>query len=115
MQMSMSKDGVRVTFGRPVIGPRHYVAVAGGGWTETFKRSDADEALVIFAGKNSVVELVDNFLEHMRLANKGKVTWSDVTLYLGRIYRISTDKVPMMVGVAFWAKVAEIEDSTESN
>lgn len=117
MQISMAKDGVRVTFSRPVVGPKHYVAIAGGGWTETFLRTTADAELCAFAGKNAVGELIDNFLEHMRLADKGKITWSDITLYLARNHRIHTDKVPMMVAVAFWAKVAEIEDadSREAN
>ena len=51
----------------------------------------------------------------MELSNKSKITWSDITLYLGRITRIHADKIPMNVGVAFWAKIVTIEDAKESN
>lgn len=107
--------GYRVTYGRPTIGPKHYVAVAGNGWTETFLRLEADSALKIFAGIAPVAELVNNFLDHMELSNKSKITWSDITLYLGRIARLHADKIPMNVGVAFWAKIVQIEDAKESN
>lgn len=111
----MTSHGYRVTYGRPVIGPKHYVAVAGNGWTETFVRAEADSALQTFAGKAPVSEMVNNFLDHMELSNKSKITWSDITIYLGRIARLNTDKVPMNVGVAFWARIVQIEDAKESN
>lgn len=107
--------GYRVTYGRPVIGPKHYVAVAGNGWTETFLRAEADSALQSFAGNAPVCDLVNNFLDHMELSNKTKITWSDITIYLGRIARVHTDKVPMNAGVAFWARIVQIEDAKESN
>ena len=115
MHTTMANDGRKVTFGRPVIGPRHYVSVAGGGWTETFSRIDADRALQTLIGRLKVSEMVDNFLEHMRLADKSKITWSDITLYLGRIMRVNPDKIPMIASVAFWAEVTKIEDAKESN
>lgn len=105
----------RITFSRPIIGPKHYIAVAGGGWTETFSRKDATKALSAFIGRLSVCELVNNFLDHIELTNKKKITWSDVTLYLSRITRVDTDKIPMEAAVAFWAEVTMIEDSKGSN
>jgi hypothetical protein len=105
----------RVTFGRPVIGPKHYIAVAGGGWTETFGRKESTQALLAFIGRLTICELVNNFLDHIELANKKKVTWSDVTLYLSRITRVDTDKIPMAAAVAFWAEVTMVEDAKDSN
>lgn len=106
----------KMSFGRPVIANKHYLSSGASGWLETFLRVEADKALQIFIGQRSIADFVSNFLEHQDLqVEKKKTTWSDVTGYLSRIMRIHPEKIPVEVGVAFWANVTMIEDAEGQN
>lgn len=109
----------KVGFQRPSIGPKYYLAQGSSGWIETFPRDLADKALLAFIGRLAVQDLVDNFIEKIKLeakeTGKSKIFWHDVTGYLGRIIRVKPDKIPFDVGVAFWAHVVMIQDAEESN
>jgi len=113
MQITINQ---KMSFGRPVIGPKHYLATGASGWIETFLKVEADKALKTFIGRLCPKELVDNFLEHLALdPDKKRARWPDVTAYLGRIVRVHPDKIPIEVAVAFWAQIVKIEDQAGGN
>ncbi len=105
----------KVSFGRPTIGPKHYVSVGASGWAETFLRCKADFELESFVTPLEVKDLVSNFMDQIDVAPKKKTTWSDVTRYLGRIVGIAADKIPMGAGIAFWGQVVLIEEAGGAN
>jgi hypothetical protein len=113
MQITITQ---KMSFGRPVIGPKHYLSTGASGWIETFLKTDADAALRRLLGRVSIADVVNNFIEHMELEiEKKKANWTDVTKYLSRIVRVAADKVPYEAGVAFWAHVVQIEDQEDKN
>lgn len=90
-----------VSFTRPVIGPRDYLAIGSSGWGETFNRKKADEALRAYLAPHGVAPLVLGFLARM----SGRVTeWGDVLGYLREIAG-REDEPPTEAAVAFWATV----------
>lgn len=105
----------KVSFGRPEISRKHYMSIGASGWVETFLRCQADFALEKFVTPLGIQEVVSNFIAQNDVALQKKVSWSDVTTYLGRIVGIAADKIPMDVGVAFWGQVVLIEEGKVAN
>lgn len=107
----------KVGFQKPTIGPKHYIAAGSSGWVETFPRDRADKALKAFIGRLEIEEMVDNFIEQIRLAaketGKDKIFWHDVTSYLGRILRVKAEKIPFEVGIAFWGHVVMTQEADD--
>jgi hypothetical protein len=105
----------KMSFGRPAIASKHYLSAGASGWIETFDRASSDKALQKFIGTRSISDFVSNFIEHCKLNLDKKAGWTEVTSYLSRIMRIHPDKIPVEVGIAFWAHVAMAEEDGGQN
>lgn len=106
----------KITFGPPATTPKHYLATGASGWTETFLRSDSDQALDKLIVPRSLEDMISNFVECMKnQIERKQIRWHDVTGYLSRILRIRPDKVPIACGVAFWAKTLAFMDDHEGS
>ena len=92
-------------FGRPIIGPKCYLARGPSGHAETFRRPAADLALGSFVGDRLSIA-VEGFLRKMKLAGRPE-EWSDVIDYIGEFTKTDADLVPIDVSVAFWARTIE--------
>ncbi len=105
----------KVTFGKPVIGPRDYVSSSGSGWPERFPKKESDKALVQLVGCLQIDELVDNFQEYLDLKRDGKANWYEVTSYLGRVFDIESDSVPYGAAISFWARLVITQKAKEQS
>ena len=99
-----------VTFGKPTIGPRVYLATGPSGWPEAFDRKRADAELAKFLHPITPDELVEPFIEAMRLEGAKAYSWSDVMNYIAKITQIDWKLIPPAIGVAFWAHVIEFKE-----
>jgi hypothetical protein len=102
-----------VTYGRPTIGPRVYLVKGPSGWSESFDRKTSDKALADFLTPLNVIEVIEMFLQHLKLEGAKAVSWSDITGYLGRITSTKPDLIPNPAGVAFWAQAIMYEERRE--
>lgn len=101
----------KMSFARPTTTPKHYLAAGASGWIETFLRADADRDLEKFVSPRPVRDMAINFIDSCEAQIEKKQTkWPDILSYISRILRIHPDKIPVAVGVAFWARVTMIED-----
>ena len=98
-----------MSFKRPTIGPKDYIAVGPSGWPERFERAKCDAALKIFIGPLVLDELVRNFAEEQRIKSRTKqrheTLWGDVEDYLTRIMGGHKHSMTMSVVIGFWAVV----------
>lgn len=99
----------KVTFQKPIVGPREYAAVGASGWPERFDKKEADEHLQTFIGNVTVVEALNNFSDHVELKCDGRCSWTEVTNYLGRITETKSDDIPCQVAIAFWGHMIQRE------
>lgn len=92
-----------ISFSRPKIGPKVYLAKGPSGWNQTFPRDAADKALARFIGPLQLDELVDLF-NLQREVNQTPADWFTIVGFLGRTMQVHPNMVPHEVGVSFWAK-----------
>lgn len=93
----------KVSFQKPTIGPKDYVAAGPSGWPERFARHEADQALDKYIAPVTRDELLANFTEFTTFQNDGKCTWSSVTNYLGELTQTNPDRVPFAPAIAMWS------------
>lgn len=99
-------EDIKVTFTCPVIAPRAYIAKGPSGWPETFKRADADRALVELIQPVAIEELVDIFIRRRETAeNKTPTNWYTIVGYLSRTMQIPVASIPHNAAIAFWGRV----------
>lgn len=101
--MPNEKHDDPISFERPKIGARAYVAKGPSGWNETFPRQQADAALAAYVKPLDLDELVDMFLTARQLANT-PTEWPTVVGFLARTMQTHPRLVPHEVGIAFWAR-----------
>lgn len=93
-----------VIFNAPVIGPRVYVSEGGGGWSETFPRKEADQALLKILGAIPLALAVEGIVRKQK-AEKTPFAFKFISAYLAELCRLPEDSFPPNVIVAFWAAV----------
>jgi hypothetical protein len=93
-----------MAYGQPIIGPRTYLARGPSGWQESFDRKLADQRLMDFLKPLEVAQIIEAFLERLRLEGAKAISWADVTDYLGYIVKQDPDLIPEIVGIAMWAQ-----------
>lgn len=90
-----------MTFGKPTIGPRAYLASGPSSWLETFDRRAADAALQRLLGTVPIELAVEAFLR----SHKKAVTWEAIVEHLAGLVRTPVEAIEPVVGVAFWAAI----------
>jgi len=103
-----------VTFERPVIGPKIYLARGPSGWREKFCRKEADARLKEYLDPVDPDDVADTFVITMELSNQEE-HWNDVVEYLAGIVGKSWREVPEIVGVAFWARAILVAKKKRTN
>lgn len=104
------KPSEKVTYSRPVVGPRVYLVKGPSGWSESFDRKASDKAMLAFLAPLAVNTVLEAFLQHLKIEGARAISWSDVTGYLGRITQSDPDNIADAVGVAFWAHTMMFEE-----
>jgi len=97
-----------VAFKRPTVGARVYLVVGGTGWTETYIRKQADEALAKLLHPLSVSDALTTFQAAMELEAREE-NWEDVMDFLGKITGQSPKVIPEIAGVGFWGQIVALE------
>lgn len=101
-----------MTFGKPTIGPRAYLASGPSAWLETFDRKAADEALRRFLRDVPLELAVESFV---RAQKKQLVLWSMIVAHLAGLARVTEDAIEPAVGVAFWAAIELTTKQAKTN
>lgn len=91
----------RVTFTRPVVGPKVYTTRGPSGYVETFHRGPADESLQKLLGKTPLKTLVDGYVRKSEL--EGEDSWGLITSYLKDLIGLDPELIPLDAVIAFWA------------
>lgn len=111
----------QVSFQKPVIGPREYIAVGASGWPEVFDRCKTDKVVIDFCQPLDAFTLVTNFVKAQTVIRSQRqhyqTNWSDVTVYIAKVMGCKPKSIPSTVGVGFWALslLVETESSEQSN
>ena len=92
-----------VSFSRPIVGPKVYLARGPSGHVETFNRVHADRELELFLGHVTLKIAIEGFL-HKLIKDRRIEAWSDVLEYLSQLVGLDDfEAIPIDVGVSFWA------------
>lgn len=102
--MTRALSDVELVFTKPVIAGKVYITKGPSGWTETFKRSDADGELARFVKPASIDAVLDVFVSGRKIS-KAPTDWFTITGFLGRTMSCSPRAVPHTVAIAFWGRV----------
>lgn len=105
--------GRGVNYHHPTIGPRAYMARGSSGWSETFKRIDADDELKKLLGVIPLKTAFDG-LRSQRKLTKQALDWSVIVGYLSFLCRCDEKMIEDAAGIAFWCQyiITEREGST---
>jgi hypothetical protein len=93
-----------VSFGKPTIGPRAYLALGPSNWFETFPRKEADEALSRLLGEMPLSLVVESILRQQTLAKK-PVDWSCIVEHVEKLLGGSRDAFEPRAIIALWANI----------
>jgi hypothetical protein len=102
---SKVKKEPAVTFSRPTVSDRLYIAQGPSGWNETFQRRKLDDELARFLGEAPVDDVVAMFITQRSLNEDKLTTWHTVIGFLGRLLDVSPFEIPPEIGLAFWGRV----------
>lgn len=97
-----------VSFTKPTIARKAYVAVGPSGWPEHFDRAQADQALATCLAPSDVDEIVNNFLVQQQVGRHAsrrhlEATWGEIEHYMTGA--VAGKPMPASAVIAFWAKV----------
>lgn len=93
-----------VSFGRPTIGPRAYLALGPSNWFETFPRKAADEALQKLLGDIPLGIVVESLLRQQK-TTKELVDWNRILDHLEPLLKVERDVIEPRAVIALWAAV----------
>lgn len=105
---------VSVTFGKPTVGPKIYLARGPSGWPEQFPRALADNALASFLAPLNVDDVVASFRRAVQLEGREE-GWGDVITHLAKVTGSDEKRVPEIVGVALWGRYLIFRHNEETN
>jgi len=103
-----------VTFSKPAIGPKIYLAKGPSGWPEQFSRKLADEAIDKLLHPLRTEDVLGSFRVAMRLEARDE-QWGDVIGYLSKITGTHEQQIPEVCSVAFWGRYVILKRNEGTN
>jgi len=103
-----------VTFSKPAVGPKVYLARGPSGWPEQFPRKLADQALDDFLAPLNTEDVLQSFRVAMKLEAREE-TWGDVIGYLAKIVDAPEKHIPEVASVSFWGRYLLLKRNEGTN
>ncbi len=106
MAVPLSRE---LAFTKPTVHKAVYITTGPSGWSETFKREEADAELTAWLKPVAVADVVKMYLtaQSLRETKNGKrepEEWTTIVGFLARTTSRHHWEVPHVVAIAFWGK-----------
>jgi len=92
-----------IVFGKPVVGPKVYIAKGPSGWPEQIDRRKADAALDAFLDPLDAEEVVGSFALDVQ-TGRFEDTWGGVVTFLARLTERHPTNIPELAALALWGQ-----------
>jgi hypothetical protein len=92
-----------IVFGKPVVGPKVYIAKGPSGWPEQIDRRRADAALGRFLDPLDADEVVGAFALDVQ-TGRFEDTWGGVVTFLARLTDRHPTSIPELAALALWGQ-----------
>lgn len=92
-----------IVFGKPVVGPKVYIAKGPSGWPEQIDRRKADAVLDAFLDPLDVGEVVGTLVLDIQ-TGRFENSWGGVVTFLARLTDRTPTSIPELAALALWGQ-----------